>query len=319
MNAASAAPRVRTIGLHIADVLGRYVDKIPEGQGLTLLDEIKLTVAGTAAAPAVNLARLGVPIATTGVVGDDALGQYVRTTMESEGVDVSGLRTDSSAPTSASMLNIRRDGSRPALHVVGANGSISPEDLGDDILEGIEILHIGGVGLMPGIDGEPTFDFLRRAKERGIIITLDLLPTGSDSDHEALDGCLEYIDYILPSDDDSLLLSGADNFADAARWFLDRGVKTAIITLGADGVSISTKDDIDRRYPTVDVDVVDTTGCGDAFASGLIRGLLDGLPVEEAARYGMASGSLVAQGLGSDAVLESFEQVRAFADTLPRV
>lgn len=317
MNA--TAPRVRTIGLHIADVLGRYVDKIPDGQGLTLLDEIKLTVAGTAAAPAVNLARLGVPIATTGVVGDDALGQFVRSTMEAEGVDVSGLRTDDSAPTSASMLNIRRDGSRPALHVVGANGKISPEDLGNEILEGIEILHIGGVGLMPGIDGPATVDFLRRAKEKGITVTLDLLPTGSDSDHEALDDCLPYVDYILPSDADSLLLSGADNYAEAARWFLDRGVGTAIFTLGAEGVSISTKNDIDRRYPTAKVDVVDTTGCGDAFASGLIRGLLDGLSVEEAARIGMACGSLVAQGLGSDAVLESYEQAKAFADTLPRV
>lgn len=317
MNATT--PRVRTIGLHIADVLGRYVDKIPDGQGLTLLDEIKLTVAGTAAAPAVNLARLGVPIATTGVVGDDALGQFVRSTMEAEGVDISGLRTDDSAPTSASMLNIRRDGSRPALHVVGANGKISPEDLGNEILEGIEIFHIGGVGLMPGIDGPATVDFLRRAKEKGITVTLDLLPTGSDSDHEALDDCLPYVDYIVPSDADSLLLSGADNYAEAARWFLDRGVGTAIITLGAEGVSISTKDDIDRRYPTAKVDVVDTTGCGDAFASGLIRGLLDGLSVEEAARIGMACGSLVAQGLGSGAVLESYEQVKAFADTLPRV
>lgn len=315
----TVVPRVRTIGLHIADVLGRYVDKIPDGQGLALLDEIKLTVAGTAAAPAVNLARLGVPVATSGAVGDDALGRFIRTTMGSEGVDVTHLRTDSGAPTSASMLNIRRDGSRPALHVVGANGKLSPKDLSDEILEGVELLHIGGVGLMPGIDGAPTFDFLRRAKKRGITITLDLIPTGSDSDHKALDGCLEYVDYILPSDDDSLILTGADNYADAARWFLDRGVTTAIITLGADGVSISTKDSIDRRYPTVKVDVVDTTGCGDAFASGLIRGLLDGRPVEEAARYGMACGSLVAQGLGSDAVLESFEQVTEFAKTLPRV
>ncbi|MGC5628339.1 carbohydrate kinase family protein [Georgenia sp. Z1344] len=305
--------RVRTIGLHIADVLGRYVDAIPEGQGLTLLDEIKLTVAGTAAAPAVNLARLGVPIATTGVVGEDALGQFVRDQMTREGVDVSGLRSSAAAPTSASMLNIRRDGSRPALHVVGANGQISADDLGDSILEGIEHIHLGGVGLMPGIDGDTSVEFLRRAKDRGITVTVDLLPTdGGASDHAALDPILPLIDYILPSDDDSLLLTGAETYADAARWFLDRGVGTAIITLGAEGVSISSGDSIDVRYPTTTVDVVDTTGCGDAFAAGFIRGLLDGEPVEEAARLGMACGSLVATGLGSDAGLESYEQANEF-------
>ncbi|MGO1562085.1 Ribokinase [Actinomycetales bacterium JB111] len=310
--------RVRTIGLHIADVLGRYVDAIPEGQGLTLLDEIKLTVAGTAAAPAVNLARLGVPVVTTGVVGDDALGQFVRDQMTREGVEVSGLRTDPAGPTSASMLNIRRDGSRPALHVVGANGLIAPQDLGDEALEGIEHIHLGGVGLMPGIDGAPSVEFLTRVKERGITVTVDLLPTdGGESDHAALDPILPLIDYILPSDADSLLLTGADNYADAARWFLDRGVGTAIITLGAEGVSISTKDSIDARMPTVAVDVVDTTGCGDAFASGLIRGLLDGESVEEAARLGMACGSLVATGLGSDAGLESYEQANEFRSSIP--
>ncbi|MGO1511230.1 MAG: carbohydrate kinase family protein [Actinomycetaceae bacterium] len=314
-----SAPRVRTIGLHIADVLGRYVDSIPEGQGLTLLDEIKLTVAGTAAAPAVNLARLGVPIATTGVVGEDALGQFVRDQMAREGVDVSGLRSDAGAPTSASMLNIRRDGSRPALHVVGANGRLAAQDLTDDILDGIEHVHLGGVGLMPGIDGAPSVEFLTRVKERGITVTVDLLPTdGGESDHAALDPILPLVDYILPSDDDSLLLTGADGFADAARWFLDRGVGTAIITLGAEGVSISTPDSIDVRMPTAPVDVVDTTGCGDAFAAGLIRGLLDGEPVEEAARLGMACGSLVATGLGSDAGLESYEQANAFRSSIPR-
>ncbi|MGC5617476.1 carbohydrate kinase family protein [Georgenia sp. Z1491] len=310
--------RVRTIGLHIADVLGRYVEAIPDGQGLTLLDEIKLTVAGTAAAPAVNLARLGVPIATTGVVGEDALGQFVRDQMTHEGVDVSGLRASGDAPTSASMLNIRRDGSRPALHVVGANGHITPDDLGEEILEGIEHVHLGGVGLMPGIDGDASVEFLRRVKDRGITVTVDLLPTdGGESDHAALDPILPLIDYILPSDDDSLLLTGADTYADAARWFLDRGVGTAIITLGAEGVSISTKDSIDVRYPTTTVDVVDTTGCGDAFAAGFIRGLLDGEPVAEAARLGMACGSLVATGLGSDAGLESYEQANAFRKQIP--
>ncbi len=77
--------KVLTVGLHVADVLGRYVSAIPEGQGLALLDEIRLTVAGTAAATAVNLAKLGVDVDTVGVVGDDALGEFMTRTMTSAG------------------------------------------------------------------------------------------------------------------------------------------------------------------------------------------------------------------------------------------
>ncbi len=98
--------RVVTAGLHVADVLGRYVDAIPPGQGLALLDEIRLTVAGTAAATAVDLARLGVPVATVGAVGDDALGVFLRSTMAGEGVDIDGLVVRSERPTSATMLPI---------------------------------------------------------------------------------------------------------------------------------------------------------------------------------------------------------------------
>jgi hypothetical protein len=66
--------RVITFGLHIADVLGPYVTDIPPGQGLEVIDEIRITVAETAAATAVDLAKLGVDVATVGAVGCDALG-----------------------------------------------------------------------------------------------------------------------------------------------------------------------------------------------------------------------------------------------------
>lgn len=301
--------RVVTAGLHVADVLGRYVEAIPPGQGLALLDEIRLTVAGTAAATAVDLARLGVPVATVGAVGDDALGAFMRTTMAAEGVDVDALAVRDERPTSATMLPIRRDGSRPALHVIGSNAAIRPDDLASIGLDDVAVLHLGGTCLLPAIDGAPSVDLLRRAREAGALTTMDFIPTGGAADRDAVLPCLPFVDYLFPSEEDALSFAGADTLDEAISFYLDAGVSTLVITRGAAGVSVSTRAERDMRLPAYAVDVVDTTGCGDAFSAGFIWGLIDGADVAECAERGLACGSLVATGLGSDAGLHSTADV----------
>ena len=66
--------------------------------------------------------------------------------------------------------------------------------------------------------------------------------------------------------------------------------------------------------PAIPGDVVDSTGCGDAFCAGVIRGLTLGRPLEEAAWLGIASGTLTAGGLGSDAGLRDLDSTLAFLD-----
>ncbi|MBB3157936.1 sugar/nucleoside kinase (ribokinase family) [Microbacterium proteolyticum] len=303
------ARRVVTVGLHVADVLGRYVDAIPPGQGLALLDEIRLTVAGTAAATAVDLARLGVPVATVGAVGADALGVFLRSTMADEGVDVTGLAVRRERPTSATMLPIRRDGSRPALHVIGSNAAIAPEDLASIDMSDVAVLHLGGTCLLPGIDGAPSVDLLRRARDAGVVTTMDFIPTGGAGDRDAVLPCLPFVDYLFPSEEDALSFAGAATLDEAITFYLGAGVGTLVITRGAAGVSISTRESRDVRRAAYSVDVVDTTGCGDAFSAGFIEGLVSGADVAEAAERGLACGSLVATGLGSDAGLHSAADV----------
>ncbi len=308
------ASRVVTVGLHVADVLGRYVEAIPPGQGLALLDEIRLTVAGTAAATAVDLARLGVPVSTVGAVGDDALGAFLRATMAGEGVDVAGLAVRPERPTSATMLPIRRDGSRPALHVIGSNAAIRPEDLASVDLHDVAVLHLGGTCLLPGIDGTPSVDLLRRAREAGIATTMDFIPTGGAVDRDAVLPCLPFVDYLFPSEEDALSFAGTQVLDEAIAFYLDAGVETLVITRGAAGASISTRSQRDMRLPAYTVDFVDTTGCGDAFSAGFIWGLVEGVDVVEAAERGLACGSLVATGLGSDAGLQSAADVARLRD-----
>lgn len=296
---------VMTVGLHIVDILGRPVQRIPDGQDLDVIDEIRVTVAGTAAATAVDLARLGHSVSTVGAVGRDALGTFLRTLMEQEGIDCDGLTEVDEVQTASTILPIRPDGSRPALHVPGASALLTEDMIPWDQAEKAKVMHIGGTGLLRALDGEPTARILRRAKECGLITTMDLL-IGEDPDlSEKLALALPYVDYVLPNDTDSLMVTGADSLDSAIGWFHEHGARTAVVTLGADGARVCPRGEEPTVVPAYPVDVVDTTGCGDAFTGGFISGLLEGAPLLDAAAMGCAAGSMVATGLGSQGGLTS--------------
>lgn len=306
------APDVAVIGIHIVDILGRPVSAIPEGQGIAFLDEIRMTVAGTAAGTAVDMARLGLSVATFGVVGTDTLGDWLITKMDQEGIDVRGITRSPLAPTSATMLPIRPNGERPALHVIGANALLSPEHLDWQTIERCRHLHIGGTSLMARLDGEPTAEILRHAQALGLSTSLDLIGVPA-AQHDAIFGpCYPHLDYFMPNEEDALMLSGQPDRARAIQWFHERGVGATVITLGAEGASLARRGANEILEPALPVTVVDTTGCGDAFSAGFITGLLEGMSDHEALRLGVAAGSCVATGLGSDAGLSNRAALTAF-------
>ena len=77
--AAPGGRRMRAIamGVHVLDVLARPVDAIPEGQGGQLVDEIRVTAAGSAGGTALVLAKLGAEVRSAGAIGDDVLGEML--------------------------------------------------------------------------------------------------------------------------------------------------------------------------------------------------------------------------------------------------
>lgn len=311
-------PRVVTVGIHIVDILGRPVPAIPEGQGIALLDEIRMTVAGTAAGTAIDMARLGLNVSTVGVVGNDELGKWLTLKMSTEGVDTAGLSIDPSKPTSATMLPIRPNGERPALHVKGANTSLSLDHIDWDLIESADYVHVGGTCLLDSFDGKPTGEVLRRAQAAGAVTSLDMLGM-PDADFDRLFGpALPYLDWFLPNDDDARMVSGRSDLAEAVAWLNDQGVGGTVITLGAEGASYTSPAGNEIRVPAYDIDVVDTTGCGDAFSGGFIAGLVEGRDIEGAMEIGVASGSMVATGLGSDAGIVDRASLDTFMANTPK-
>jgi len=309
--------RVASIGVYILDVLGRPVSEIPPGQNISLLDEIRVTVAGTAGGTAVDLAKLGAEVVSIGALGDDEIGNIVRGILRRYGVDPSGMVEKKGVQTSATMLPIRPNGERPALHVMGANAKFCADDVDFDSLATFDVVHVGGTFLMPTFDGADSARVLQAARAAGAITTMDVLGVSKPGLDETLRPSLPHLDYFLPNIEEAQMVTGLSARGDVARFFLDQGVGTVILKMGADGSSIHRSGEDEILVPAFRVDVIDTTGCGDAYDAGFIWATASGWSLTEAARLASACGSLVATGLGSDAGIIDLESTIAFMNESP--
>jgi sugar/nucleoside kinase (ribokinase family) len=291
-------PDVVALGAHILDVLGRPVEAIPEGQGGALIEEIRLSPAGAAGGTAVTLAKLGASVLSVGAVGTDDAGRVLVEMLERFGVDCSGLARRDDVQTSSTILPIRPNGDRPALHVIGANGTISIDEVPWDAISSAGFLHVGGPEFL---GPENATEILRRAREAGTVTTCDVLADGWPELLDMLAPAMEHVDYLFPNEEQACALTGVNSgWERAAEVLLERGVGTVVVTRGAEGAAIVTHEGA-VTVPAFETDVVDTTGCGDAFVAGFIRGLSLGRAPREAALVGAATASFVATGLGSDA------------------
>jgi sugar/nucleoside kinase (ribokinase family)/kynurenine formamidase len=307
MDGTIAGGRVVSLGVHIVDTLGRPVTHIPEKQGRQLLDEIRITAAGTAAGTAVDLAKLGADVTVMGAIGNDLLADFLVSALRAHGVDTTHLAKKHAAQTSATMLPIRPNGERPALHAPGATALLAPADVDLDVIAAADVLHVGGPDVLGRFGGEPLRRIISTARAHGVITTMDVLAPGDRRTWESLRPALEQVTYFLPNEDQLRRLTGNDDLVAAARAVLALGVEAVLVSRGSAGALLVTRGE-QLELPALPVDVVDTTGCGDACSAGFIAGMLRGWRLEDAGWMAMAAAALVAGGLGSDAGIVDFDR-----------
>lgn len=303
---------VVVLGAHIVDVLGRPVLEIPPGQGSARLSEIRVTAAGTAAGTGVDLAKLGARVTSIGAIGADLLGDLLVSALQRHGVQTSGLARKPGVQTSATILPIRPNGERPALHVPGATSALTLADVDLAAVGSCRALLVGAPdALGPSASGWLP-EVARAARAGGAMVFVDTLQQGSPGDLDQISALLAAADWFTPNADQLRALTGRPELADAVRAVLALGVGGVAVTMGGDGCLVTAANGELTALPAIEVAVVDTTGCGDGFNAGMIAGLLLGGDPVRAARLGVACGSLVATGLGSDAGIVSLDQVIGF-------
>ena len=296
------------LGILVADTIVRQVDGLPATGSLELVDDIALRGGGCALNTATVLRRFGLRVAVAGKVGADAFGDFVLGLLDAREVDRRGVVRDATVATSGSVALVDSRGERTFLHMLGANGALTADELNREILYSGRALHVGGALVMPGLDGEPFAALLEEARRRRVHTSLDTVwdPTGRWS---RIEPCLPHLDLIVPSLAEAQAISGESEPERAADWLHRHGVPDVVLKLGADGCYVHGF----GRVPAPKVHVVDGTGAGDAFAAGLLYGRLAGWPLERAARLANAAGALATTAVGAVEGVRSLDGALALA------
>ncbi len=306
---------VAVVGVHVLDTHVLGVEAIPERSEGALVDSIRMSPAGTAGGTGVVLSRLGADVHSIGAVGIDPIADTLLALLAREGVDTSRVVRKPEAQTSASVLPVRPNGDRPAWHCVGANGVLTLEDIDLASVPGLTHVHLGGPEFL---GGPAAGELLAQAHALGCTTSVDVLAPGDPDLLAWIADCLPQVDHLLPNDDQVRGFTGETDLVAGARALVAAGAGCVAVTQGARGAVVVTADDA-CEVPAYAVDVVDTTGCGDAFSAGFLRGVALGLDSRGAAELGCATAAQVAGGVGTDHGTYDLGSIREFALDAPRI
>ncbi len=303
-------------GLLVADLFVPPLMRLPAAGELIATDGFLVDSGGCAANTATALAKLGVRAAVAGMIGQDIFGDFVLRDLARKGADTRGIARTTQHGTSQTVILPVTGEDRRYIHTFGANADFMVDHIDLRALAQARVLCVGGYLALPGLNPDALGARFQTARANGTLTVLDVVVPAGDSaaaarTMAALAPVLPHVDYFLPNDEEAQRLTGcADPRAQAAA-LLNAGCGAVVITQGARGVLAATARDTIEQ-PAFKISVVDASGAGDAFAAGLIAGLLDAMPLERALRLGSAMGASACTALGCNAGLFDRAQADAF-------
>ncbi len=306
-----AKKNVVCFGIVVGDFLVKPFEKMPDRGKLILADRTELHIGGCASNTGVVLKKLGVDVAIIGKVGDDNLGKFVLNKLKEEGLDVSGMMTGKETNTSGTAVFIHPDGERSFIHSIGTNAHLKLAEINFDFVRKFSILHIAGALLMPGFDGDPLAETFKKAKEENVTTCLDTAWDSSGRWMTVLEKALPHVDYFLPSIEEARMITGKNTPEDVAAFLLLKGVKNVGLKMGKEGSFIMNRSE-KHYFKALDIKVVDTTGCGDAYAAGFIAGLVRDFSFEKCGLLANLTGTKIATSIGATSGVSSYEDTLKF-------
>lgn len=284
---------VLIVGSVSAD-LTTFSERLPKPGETIKGDDFTLVLGGKGANQAVAVGRAGAPVRMVACIGTDLFADLVAGGLESAGVDLALVRRIP-GPTGIAHIRVDGSGENDIVIVPLANSALSEEQI-DAAFDGGAPAAVLLTQLE--IPVPLALYALRRARDAGMTTVLDPAPAA-----ELPDDVWPLLDVVTPNESEASLITGipvrdADSAAAAGRWFVGRGVRSALITLaGAGAVLVSA--DGDRSFAAIPVTPVDTTAAGDAFAGYLGAALALGADLPAAIRLAMAAGALAVTRRGA--------------------
>ena len=306
------------IGFIVQDIVMSNIPYDALTRDTSVADEGLITSGGDAANQAVTLSYLGSHTALLVKIGWDTVGNTIYSGLENDPLDLDLIIRDERATMMLSIVVIMPDGERAFLVKPGNEYYyLKPEDVPDEVLRQTRAITIGSLFCLPGLDGPGVAGILERAHKYDVIticdITYDLNNIGPDAQR-----CVyPHVDYMMPSMEEALYITGEKDPDKIADTFLSWGVKNVLLKLGSEGCFF--KNSTERFFSDpYQVTTVDTTGCGDSFVAAFTHGLLKGWSHEKCADFACATGALNATGLGAHLTIKSEQQVLDFMASTPK-
>ncbi|WP_338696688.1 ribokinase [Streptomyces sp. Q6] len=277
------------------------VDRRPAAGETVLGSDLVVHPGGKGANQAVAAARLGARTALLARVGDDGHGRLLRDSMESAGVDTSGVLVGG-APTGVALITVDPSGDNSIVVSPGANGRLTPDDVraAGGLFAGAKV-----VSVMLEIPLESVAEVARSVAD-GARLVLNPSPPAPLPD-EVLAAC----DPLIVNEHEARVVLGAEPDGEPEDWARDLlalGPRSVVITLGSEGALVADASGA-RRVASVRVKAVDTTGAGDAFTAALAWRLGTGESLADAAAYAARVGAAAVTKEGAQASYPTADEV----------
>jgi ribokinase len=287
-------PRIIVVGSYVVGLTIR-APRFPVAGETLIGSDFDLGPGGKGSNQAVGATRLGADVCLLVKIGQDTFAQTALELYQTEGIDTEHVIQVPGASTGVAFITLNAAGENHIILDIGANDLLSPADV--DALEA-EIAQSDVVMSVMEIRTETAARAMALGKQHGAITILNPAPA-----RPLPDEVLGNIDVLTPNETELRILLGLapDEPGDViamARRIQARGVSRVVVTRGGSGALILDSDGMVTEVPGVKVDVVDTTGAGDALNAALATALGMGKSLVEAARFAVIAGGLACTKLG---------------------
>lgn len=256
------------------------IDFTPNGFSDSGMHLFEQNAGGAPANMLTACSKFGLKTGFIGKVGADMHGYFLKSTLEKQGIDTTGIVIDPNVFTTLAFVDLLENGERifSFSRKPGADTQLNEKELNLSLLSNTKIFHFGSLSLTDEPCRLSTKKAIQYAKQHNVLISYDpnyrsSLWKSEKAAKSQIRSHLSYVDILKISDEETELLTDKKDPLLAAYDLIQHGISIVVVTLGSKGALVCTKEG-SLTVPGFPSSVVDTTGAGDSFWGGFLSQII---------------------------------------------
>ena len=291
--------QVGCAGILVSDTFCGPMQELPREGQLLAVEAMPTKAGGCAANVAIDLVKQGLTVEVAGCLGKDSSSRGVLSSLEEYGIGSRRIVYSETLPTSKTVILLVAGQDRRYIHSFGANAGLTIGAIDREWVRHLQVFYLGGLFAMPGIQVADLLELLAFCRQHGVISVVDVVIPQNATIAKDLAPLVSLVDYFLPNEDEAYYMTGCTDPQEQLRAFQQWGANTVVITRGKAGAIAARGASFWQSGIYAVKEVVDPSGSGDAFAAGLITGIVKGWEMPDTLRYASALGASAIRALGT--------------------